>query len=400
MLGGRESSEDPLGVASVGVGAGHVPVGSVIVRGRADCGGTGSKSTIYGAVARAGDGAYLYLTAEGGKARLYLGTPDPDALDVALDGGTTLVGPDGVLQSGDAQPGTAMAVTNEDTLLLGWAQDGKTFLASCSLKGGAERAKLRQSYSARHELGPGAPTGAALNPRDGKPIFVGSSPVKEGTIWVARPEGASWTYEEIASGQGESRPRVGVSELGVVHVVWRDTDGSIWHLENAAGGPWLRSGGTSREPEAIGTAVADPALLCARHQVLVALPVEEGQIEYSLYTGQGWQKEPLAYGARPAVERRPFVGTTNGIGRPGRPVALLREHDGSTEIRLLHAMAGFWLGTRSVKAGGSFTPARSSSTIWRPSRDVACLRMSGPAATNSGFCWSIRACPGRCALTV
>ena len=242
------------------------------------------------AMARAGDGTYLYLTAEGAKARLYLGTPDPDSLDVTLDGGTTLVGPDGVLKSGQSQPGTAIVVTDEDVLLLAWAQDGKTLITSCSLQGGADRAKSRQSYSARRELGPGMPTGAALNPRGGKPIFVGFSPEKEGTIWVARPKDTSWTYEEIASGQGKASPRVSASDLGVVHVIWRDTNGTVWHLESADGGQWLSSGGTSRRPEPIGTAAAAGALLCVRRQLLVALPTERGQIEYSLYTGQSWEK--------------------------------------------------------------------------------------------------------------
>ena len=242
------------------------------------------------AVARAGDGTYLYLAAEGGKARLYLGTPDPDSLDVTLDGGTTLVGQDGVLRSGEAQPGTAMAVADEDVLVLAWTQKGKAFLGSCLLESGADRAKSRESYSAPHELGPGMPTAAALDPRDSQPVFVGFSSAREGTIWVARPNGNSWTYEELAHEQGKARPRVSVSELGVVHVVWRDTKGTVWHLESADGGPWLRSGGTSRTPEPIGTAAAAPALLCARHQLLVALPTKDGQIEYSLYTGQSWEQ--------------------------------------------------------------------------------------------------------------
>lgn len=242
------------------------------------------------AVARAGDGTYLYLTAENGKARLYLGTPDPDSLDVTLDGGTTLVGQDGVLQSGEAQPGSAMTVTDEDVLVLVWAKNGRAFLGFCPLKGGADRAKSRESYSAPHELGPGMPTDAALDPRDSQPVFVGFSPEKDGTIWVARPKDSSWTYEELAHEQGKARPRVSVSELGVVHVVWRDANGTVWHLESVDGGPWLRSGGTSRMAESIGTAAAAPAVLCARHQLLVALPTEQGQIEYSLYTGQSWEK--------------------------------------------------------------------------------------------------------------
>ena len=242
------------------------------------------------AMARAGDGTYLYLIAEDGEVRLYLGAPDSDSLDVTLDGGTTLVGGDGLLQSGEAQRGIAMVVTDEDELQLAWGQDGQAFLGSCSIQGGANRTKERRSYSALHRLGPGVPTGVALNPRDGKPVFVGFSPAEEGTIWVARPEDASWTYEEIVHGQGEVQPRVCVSELGVIHVVWRDTEGVVWHLESADGGQWLRSGGTSRIPEPIGTAEAAPALLCARHQLLVALPRKQGQIEYSLYTGQSWEK--------------------------------------------------------------------------------------------------------------
>jgi prolyl oligopeptidase family protein len=242
------------------------------------------------AMARAGDGTYLYLITEGAEVRLHLGTPAPDSLDVTLNDGTTLVGHDGVLQSGEAQPGAALVVTDEDVLLLAWARGGEAYLGTCSLQGDADRAMVRQSYSAPYRLGPGAPLDAALNPRDGKPVFVGFSPAEEGTIWVARPEDTTWTYEEIAHERGEVRPRVSVSELGVVHVVWRDTKGTVWHLESTDGGPWLRSGGTSHMPEPIGTAAASPALLCVRHQLLVALPRQKGQIEYSLYTGQSWEK--------------------------------------------------------------------------------------------------------------
>ena len=242
------------------------------------------------AIARAGDGTYFYLTADDRKVQMFLGKPSSDALNVTLDIGTNLIGKNGLLQSGKAQFGTAMVVTSEDNLLIAWAQEGKAFLSSCPLKGVANRAKLRQSYLTQHELGSGKPTDAALNPRGSQPVFVGYSPTKGGTIWVARPKDASWTYEEIAHQQGEARPQVSISELGVVHVIWRDTKGIVWHLESRKGGRWLRSGGTSVRPESIGVAVADPVLVCARHQLLVALPVEQGQIEYSLYTGQSWEK--------------------------------------------------------------------------------------------------------------
>ena len=334
-------------------------------------------------MARAGDGTYLYLIAEDGEARLYLGTPAPDSLDVTLDGGTTLVGQDGVLQSGDAQPGTAMVVTDEDELLLAWTQDGQAFFGSCSLQGDAARVKLRQSYSAPHQLGPGVPTDVALDSRNSRPVFVGFSPAEEGTIWVARREGASWSYERIAHEQGEARPQVSVSELGVVHVVWRDTKGTVWHLESTGGGPWLRSGGTSRMPEPIGTAEAAPALLCARHQLLVALPTQTRTDRVFALHGPELGEEPAAHGTRPAVGERPIVGPANAAGRPRNPVAILCQHNRQTEVRLLHALARLSAGTRFAKAGGSSTSPRISSTTWRPSRIAACRSMSDRVATNS-----------------
>ncbi len=242
------------------------------------------------AVARAGDGTYFYLTADDGRVRLFPGIPMADSLDVSLSDGVTLVGASGVLQLAEAQSSATMEITVEDVLMITWAQGDKTYLSSCSLEGDAKRSESRQFYSDPIELGSGFPSASALNRRGGEPVFVGSSQSQGGTIWVARQKDNSWTYEEICHEQGETDPQVCVSELGVVHVVWRDRKGIVWHLESADGERWLRSGGTSRHPESIGVAAARPSLLCARHQLLIAMPVEHGQIEYSLYTGQSWEK--------------------------------------------------------------------------------------------------------------
>ncbi|MBI5818110.1 MAG: prolyl oligopeptidase family serine peptidase [Verrucomicrobia bacterium] len=253
------------------------------------------------AVAHANDGTYLYLSANNGEARLYLGVPNADSLDMTLDPGTTLVGPGGgLLQTNRVEAASAMLVTPRNELQIAWTSEQRVFLATCSLagKGGARRALQKASYAGVSELGTGRPTAIAFDERAGASVLVGASADEGGTVWVARAtESKKWTRENIATGQGDVRPQVAISKLGVAHVVWRNSHGVVWHLENADDGKWLRSGATSARPERVGVATAEPALACARHQVLVVLPADKGQLEYSLYTGQNWNTNlPLTAG--------------------------------------------------------------------------------------------------------
>ena len=249
-------------------------------------------------IARAGDGTYLVAAARDGALRLSLGKPVPDCLDVSLGGPSRLVGAGGgIVRSGTAAPALAMVVTPGDVLFLAWAQDGDAFLTSCSLagKGGAERATKSECYAGRRRVGPGLPSDAAFNPATGWPVFAGWSPEGGGTVWVSRAAKSTWTYETVASGQGQTVPRLAVSARGVAHLVWRTSDGAVLHVESGPGGRWLRSGRTTHVPEPIGTAAHTPAAVCARHQTLVVLPTAASALEYSLDTGQGWDQQlPLS----------------------------------------------------------------------------------------------------------
>lgn len=243
------------------------------------------------AVGQTADGEYLYLAVDRCEVRLYVGMPAADSLDVSLNQGTTLVGPkEGLLQTGRAKA-AAMLVTPNNELLLAWTCDDRTFLTTCPLaaKNAEDCIARRTSYATSRDLGSGQPTAAAWNERAQSPILVGAASEDGGSVWVARrTESRQWIREKIAAGQGHVRPQVAVSRLGVVHVVWRDANQAVWHLENANSGRWLRSGATSSQPEQIGTAAADPAVACRAHQVLVVLPTDKQQLEYSLYTGQNW----------------------------------------------------------------------------------------------------------------
>ena len=283
------------------------------------------------AVARANDGTYLYLSANNGEARLHLGMPNADSLDVTLDAGTTLVGlGGGLLQTNRAEAASAMLVTPRNELQIAWASERRVFLATCSLagKGGAKRALQKASYAKISELGTGRPTAIAFDERAGASVLVGASADEGGTVWIARATGPKkWIRENIATGQGDVRPQVAISKLGVAHVVWRDNHGVVWHLESADDGKWLRSGATSAQPERVGVATAEPALACARHQVLVVLPADKGQLEYSLYTGQNWNTNlPLTAGDKTLEERQPLTAPPR-CGWQERSVAVVREHD-------------------------------------------------------------------------
>jgi alpha/beta superfamily hydrolase len=243
------------------------------------------------AIARAADGTYLALTADQGQVRLHLGTPSADAFDVNLDPGTTLVGPGGVLQTGPADAAAAMLVSPRNELLIAWASQGRTRLATCSLsgEGGTRRAVGKASYAPPVDLGPGRPAAIAWNASTNTPIVVGVAPEADVTLWGASPQKKGvWKRENIAAASSDVVPQVAVSRQGIAHVVWRDAKGRVWHIERDAAGPWLRSGGTSSQPELIGTAVGNPAIACISHQVLVVLPAAGAQLEYSLYTGQNW----------------------------------------------------------------------------------------------------------------
>jgi hypothetical protein len=200
------------------------------------------------AVARAHDGTYLYFSANNGEARLYLGVPNADSLDVTLDTGTTLVGlGGGLFQANRAETAGTMLVTPKDELLIAWASEQRVFLATCSLagKGGARRALHKASYAAFRDLGMGRPTAVAFDERTSASVLVGASADEGGTVWIARATGSKkWTREKIAVGQGDIWPQVAISKLGVAHVVWRDGCGTVWHLESAGDGKWLRSGAT------------------------------------------------------------------------------------------------------------------------------------------------------------
>jgi len=193
----------------------------------------------------------------------------------------TLIGPTGAAIASGTPEGFAATPGRSGEVYLFWGEHGRTFASHATLDDAAR-------WSEPESIGPGTPS-AALTDGAGQPCVAGILGDEEDrTVWFARLSGAEWQRAVVASGPGYEAPQMAISHLGVLHIVWRDADGCLWHLKSNDGQLWLRCGNTSRSPERIGHAAGDPTVACTRAQVVVAYASAQGSIEYSHFTGQNW----------------------------------------------------------------------------------------------------------------
>jgi dienelactone hydrolase/predicted GH43/DUF377 family glycosyl hydrolase len=241
-------------------------------------------------VTRLPDGRYLYLVAAEGVLTLHAEKVSGETGEAVPDKGVRLAGADGLWLQEGVRDTALMLCTREGDLWLAWACGIRGFAFHTRVTAGAALEKALADGGGVTALGQGVPTGMAFDRVSGSPVLVGWEAAASGTVWSARMQGGAWVRECVTAGAGATCPRVAVAPDGTAHAVWRDGQGAVWHLERDKGGVWLRGGGTSAEPERIGFSAGEPAVAAVRHQVLAVTSTAEGQLTYSLYTGQGWNR--------------------------------------------------------------------------------------------------------------
>jgi len=197
-----------------------------------------------------------------------------------------LIGPSGEPLLEGGVEGFAAVVGADESIHLFWSQGGRTWTSRGEVRGdGANRV----SWAEPEGVCEGVVTSASVDAR-GEPYVAGWAEAGDGrALWCARRDGGRWEGHVAAEDAHYEAPRVAVSEKGVVHLVWRDTHGLLWHASSVDGRSWVRGEGTVSRPERIGYSPDAPAVVCSGEETIVAYVARNGQIQYSHLAAESWE---------------------------------------------------------------------------------------------------------------